>query len=506
MTAPSKLRGALAGVLAGFVALSVGELIAGLGHSQRSPVIAVGDLVIDAVPRSVKDVAIDWFGTNDKTALLVGIYLVIALIAAALGVRALTRFAAGAAGIAAFGIVGVFAATQEIGVGVAEVLASIIGAGVGVGALWLLLGAIDGSSTPAVDAPALERRAFLKLGAGALVLGSGTASFGRYLQGRVSASASRMAVVLPRASTPAPAIPANADLRIDGLSPYVSSNRGFYRIDVNLLVPQVAAEGWSLTVTGRVDNEVSITYDELLALPMVEADITLACVSNEVGGTLVGNARWLGTPLLPVLERAGIDASADQVVARSVDGFTTGFPVDALRDGRTALIAVGMNGEPLPLAHGFPARLVVAGLYGYVSATKWLAELELTRFDEFDTYWVRRGWAREAPIKTQARIDTPRGGSRAGTVPVAGVAWAPTRGIAKVEVRVDDGEWVECELAGTAGKNTWRQWLYRWDATPGHHRLTVRATDDTGETQPEERADPFPDGATGWHTVGVTVS
>jgi DMSO/TMAO reductase YedYZ molybdopterin-dependent catalytic subunit len=241
---------------------------------------------------------------------------------------------------------------------------------------------------------------------------------------------------------------------------------------------------------------------------MVEEDITLACVSNEVGGTLVGNARWLGTPLLPLLERAGIDVRADQIVARAVDGFTVGFPVASVRDGRAALLAVGMNGEPLPIRHGFPARLVVAGLYGYVSATKWLAEIELTRFDAFDPYWIQRGWAVEAPVKTQARIDTPRGQQNVAgaAIAVAGVAWAQTRGIDRVEVRVDDGKWHECELADAVGMNTWRQWVHRWtDATPGRHQLTVRATDGTGTTQPEARAEPFPDGATGWHTITVTV-
>jgi DMSO/TMAO reductase YedYZ molybdopterin-dependent catalytic subunit len=318
-----------------------------------------------------------------------------------------------------------------------------------------------------------------------------------------------MAVVLPRPARAAPRVPAAADLGIDGLSPFVTPNGDFYRIDVNLIVPQVTAEGWTLTIKGLVDAEVELTYGELLAMPLVEEDITLACVSNEVGGRLVGNARWLGTPLLPLLERAGIDGNADQIVARAVDGFTVGFPVESLRDGRAALLAVGMNGEPLPIRHGFPARLVVAGLYGYVSATKWLSEIELTRFDAFDPYWIQRGWAVEAPIKTQARIDTPRGLAKVSgsTIPVAGVAWAQTRGIAKVEVRIDDGEWNECELSEEVSANTWRQWLYRWEgAAPGRHQLTVRATDATGEIQPEQRVPPFPDGATGWHSIAVNVT
>lgn len=505
----SSLRAAVSGVLAGGVALAIGELVAGVGSSQRAPVIAVGDMVIKAVPRRVKDLAISTFGTNDKLALLVGIYGVIAVLAAVLGLRAAKRFIVGAAGIATFGVVGVFAATQELDVRPVELLAPLIGAAAGIGVLRLLLGAIpEPPSAPvAVAGNVLERRSFLKLSAGAVAIGAGSVSIGRFLQARVSAAASRLAVVLPKASKPLAAIPAKADFGVDGLSPFVTPNGDFYRIDVNLLVPQVQAETWSLTVKGLVDKELTITYADVVAMPMVEADVTLACVSNEIGGRLVGNARWLGTPLLPLLERAGIDPKADQIVPRSVDGFTVGFPVDALRDGRTALLAIGMNGEPLPIAHGFPARLVVAGLYGYVSAVKWLKEIELTTFADFDPYWVKRGWAVDGPIKTMARIDTPRGFSRvqAGTVPLAGVAWAQTRGITKVEVQIDDGPWRETDLSADVGKDTWRQWLYRWDATPGSHQVTVRATDSTGETQTEERAEPFPDGATGWHSVAVIV-
>jgi DMSO/TMAO reductase YedYZ molybdopterin-dependent catalytic subunit len=499
-------RGAIAGIVAGGVALAVGELVSGIGSSQRAPVIVVGDLVIDHVPRFVKDFAIDTFGTNDKRALLVGIYAVVAVVAALVGIAAVARFRRGAVGIAGFGVVGVLAALADADPGVPEVLAPVLGAGAGIGVLWVLLGAVDESTTE----PVLGRRSFLALGAGAVAVGIGAASVGRLLQSRVSAAASRLAVVLPRPTTPAPAIPAAADLGVRDLSPFVTPNADFYRIDVNLLVPQVEAEGWTLTIKGRVDQELELAYDELLALPMVERDVTLACVSNEVGGRLVGNARWLGTPLAPLLDRAGIRRGADQIVARSVDGFTTGFPVEALRDGRVALVAVGMNGEALPIRHGFPARLVIAGLYGYVSATKWLKEIELTTFDDFDTYWIKRGWARRAPIKTQSRIDTPHGVARVAggsTIAVAGVAWAPTRGIDRVEVRVDDGEWRECELAAAVGTDTWRQWRYRWDdAAPGSHTLAVRATDGAGDTQPEARAEPFPDGATGWHTISVEVS
>jgi sulfite oxidase len=239
---------------------------------------------------------------------------------------------------------------------------------------------------------------------------------------------------------------------------------------------------------------------------LVEADITLTCVSNEVGGPLVGNARWLGVPLKELLDEAGVHPDADQVIGRSVDGFTVGFPVEAALDGRDALVAVGMNGEPLPVRHGFPARLVVPGLYGYVSATKWLKEIELSRFDQFDAYWIRLNWALPAPIKVQSRIDTPRSQAKAGKIDVAGVAWAQGRGVTAVEVRVDDGLWQLADLAEEFGKAAWRQWRWRWDATPGRHELRVRATAGDGEVQTGLTAQPFPAGASGWHTRSIRVT
>jgi DMSO/TMAO reductase YedYZ molybdopterin-dependent catalytic subunit len=502
----TRTRGAIAGVVAGGVALAVGELVAGIGATRNAPVIAVGDAVIDAVPRPVKDFAIDTFGTNDKVALLVGIYSVIALIAIALGVASTRRWTTGAIGIGAFGAIGLVAVIQQgTDVSVAEIAAPILGAIAGIATLWLLLR--PPREEVAVDA---DRRRFLTLTAGAAGAAVVASSLGRFLQSRVSAAASRLAVVLPRPMRAAASIPAGADLGIEDLSPFVTPNGNFYRIDVNLVVPQVEAETWRLKVHGRVDQELELTFDDVLARDMVEEDITLACVSNEIGGRLVGNARWLGTPLLPLLEEAGIDRSADQIVARAVDGFTVGFPVDALRDGRAALLAIGMNGEPLPIDHGFPARLVIAGLYGYVSATKWITEIELTTFADFDPYWIKRGWAVEAPIKTAARIDTPSGLQRVlasdAPIAIAGVAWAQTRGISKVELKIDDAEWQECELSEEVGLNTWRQWVYRWtDPTPGRRQLTVRATDGDGETQTEERVAPFPDGATGWHSIAVNV-
>nr|WP_308220802.1 molybdopterin-dependent oxidoreductase [Micromonospora sp. MSM11] len=352
-----------------------------------------------------------------------------------------------------------------------------------------------------------SRRRFLT-GAGVLVGAAGVAGLGgRWLAGRRGVSAAREAVVLPAPVVPAPAVPAGADLSLTQLAPYVTPNLGFYRIDTALVVPQVDPQTWRLRIHGRVRNEIELSFADLLARPMVERYVTLACVSNEVGGDLVGNARWLGVPIRELLDEAEPQEGADQVVGRSVDGWTCGTPTAVLRDGRDALLAVGMNGEPLPVEHGFPARMVVPGLYGYVSACKWITELELTSFADFDAYWVPRGWSAQGPVKTQSRIDTPRPRNRltAGAVTVAGVAWAQHRGISRVEVRVDDGPWREAELAPVVSVDTWVQWSWRWDATPGEHTLTVRAADVTGETQTGRRQAVAPDGATGWHTVTVTV-
>jgi DMSO/TMAO reductase YedYZ molybdopterin-dependent catalytic subunit len=387
-----------------------------------------------------------------------------------------------------------------------------VGALAGIVALVRLIGAVRGANgrapvPAAAPSTAPDRRAFL-LRSGALAALAVTAGAGgRWLQGRFTAATSRMALVLPGAARPLAAVPVGAELAVAGLSPLVTPNDRFYRIDTALVVPQVPAETWMLRIHGMVERELEISFDELVARDLVEADVTLTCVSNEVGGQLVGNARWLGVPLAGLLEEAGVAPGADQLVGRSEDGFACGFPVAAATDGRSALVAVGMNGEPLPLRHGFPARLVVAGLYGYVSATKWLREIELTTFDAFDHYWARRGWAVEAPVKTQCRIDTPRGlaSVQPGPVPVAGVAWAQTRGISGVEVQVDDGPWRPAQLGEALSDETWRQWVYRWDAAPGRHRLRARATDGSGATQPEERVPPVPDGATGWHSISVLV-
>jgi DMSO/TMAO reductase YedYZ molybdopterin-dependent catalytic subunit len=319
---------------------------------------------------------------------------------------------------------------------------------------------------------------------------------------------SRSALRLPRATSPASPLTAGETLHVPGITPYVTNNSSFYRVDTALSVPQLSTGDWKLRIHGLVDSELELTFEDLLNMPLIERRVTLTCVSNEVGGDLAGNASWLGVRVSDLLKRVGVSPDADAVKSTSVDGFTVGTPVGALTDGRDAMISIGMNGKPLPIEHGFPARMVVPGLYGYVSATKWIVDMELTRFADFTAYWIDRGWAEQAPIKTASRIDVPAGFAelKAGKTAVAGVAWAQHTGIASVDVRVDGGTWQSARLAVEDSIDTWRQWVYEWDATRGSHELEVRSTDKSGYTQTSRREAPRPDGATGWHSVNVTVT
>ncbi|MFO7547688.1 MAG: molybdopterin-dependent oxidoreductase [Acidimicrobiia bacterium] len=494
-----------AGMLAALAGLAAGELLAGLLGTAVSPVEAIGNLVIDLVPPAVKDLAISLFGTRDKPVLILGIVAITAGLGWWAGTRA-ERGPAGAGGVFA-GAAGLAMLALGRDPRVGWVLAAVVaGASLLVG-LGVLV-ALQRSAREPGEADE-GRRGFV-LGAGAVLgLVLVAAVGGRALLERGKRSlAGRDGILLPPAAMPSAPPPEGASLDVPEITPIVTSNDDFFRIDTALSVPAVDLEDWSLRVTGMVDREVELTFAELLDFALEEHHVTLSCVSNEVGGDLVGTALWLGVPLRRVLDLAGPAAGAEQIVGRSVDGFTVGFPVQAAYDGRNALVAVGMNGEPLPFEHGFPARLVVAGLYGYVSATKWLAELELTTWDGFDAFWVPKGWSKEAPVKTQSRIDTPRSGSALDTSPraVAGVAWAPGRGIAAVEVRVDDGPWRPAELSVSLSDDAWVQWRVPWRPEPGNHVIRVRATDGTGQTQDEEVRRPAPDGATGYHTVRVRVA
>ena len=499
--------GAVAGLVAALVALGAAELFAALVRPQASPVVAVGGSVIDATPAWLKNFAIRTFGTNDKPVLIGSILAVLLLLSLVTGALAVRRPAVGVAGVVVLGLVGATAAATRPDVQQLDPLPSLVGAAVGVVVLLLVLRPLAGSdaSQPLTDD---TRRQVLVACLWAVAGGVVAGTFGRLLTSRQGdVTASRAAVRLPEPASPASAVPRGSDLALDGLTPFRTPNEDFYRVDTALVVPQVVTEGWTLRVHGMVDRELSLTFDDLLARDLVERDVTLTCVSNEVGGTYAGNARWLGAPLADLLDEAGVRPGADMILSTSADRMTISTPTAVVMDGRDALLAVGMNGEPLPAAHGFPCRMVVPGLYGYVSATKWVVDLELTRFADATAYWTDRGWAERGPIKTMSRIDTPRPFAKpaAGRVAVAGVAWAQHRGIEKVEVRVDGGRWHQARLAEVPSADTWRQWVWPWDAEPGTHTLEVRATDADGRTQPERRADPFPSGATGWHSTTVTV-
>jgi DMSO/TMAO reductase YedYZ molybdopterin-dependent catalytic subunit len=509
--------GVLAGVLAAAVALGVAELAAALIGPDSAPVIAVGETAINLTPIPVKDFAIVHFGSHDKQALVAGILVMLAGFAAVTGVLAVRRIGYGLTGLGIFAVLGVTAALRLPGAGPLDVVPTLAGVTVAAGTLVTLVRAVrppelalptDGVIADPEDS-ATDRRRFLAGAAGAAGLAAAAGGLGDVLLRRLSIASSRAQVRLPAAAVPAPAVPPGTDLRIGGLTPFFTSNASFYRVDTDLVLPQVAPETWTLRIDGLVDREIEISFAELLRMPLTETDITLVCVSNQVGGTYAGNARWLGASLPALLRRAGVRAGADQVLSAATDGMTISTPLTTVMDGRPALLAVGMNGQPLPVEHGFPARMVVPGLYGYTSATKWVTRLTVTTFAAQRAYWTQRGYAAVAPIHTESRIDVPRPLAQvaAGQVTVAGVAWAPTTGIAAVQVSADSGPWHQARLAAIDGIDTWRQWAWIWDAaTPGLHTLQVRATDNQGVTQPPRRAQVFPSGATGWDSVVVTVT
>ena len=501
---------AFVGVVATTAALASGELLAGLLAGIPSPILAVGRLVIDLQPPGAKELVVSIFGTADKLALEVLVLAVALAIGAGIGILARFRPGVALSILGGFVVLGVAAGMREPGT--QPTLAVVAGLGeffVGAGALDRLMRRVTGVTSPAAAAgaaatPDWSRRSLLIRGGGLAVASIAAAAIGRVLLDRQRLPA---AGPLPEPEIAA-GLPAGHDLEIEGLTPIVVPNEDFYRIDTALLVPNVDRETWRLRIHGLVEREVTVSYADLLELPVVEQYVTIACVSNEVGGDLIGNARWTGVRLRDVLDMAGVQEGATQLVGRSVDGWTAGMPVNWIMDPeREPMIAFAMNGDPLPRDHGFPARLIVAGLYGYVSATKWLSELELTTMEDFDGFWIPRGWAKEAPILTQSRIDRPRRGAEieTGTYTFAGIAWAMDRGIAKVEVQVDDGEWRAATLSTPISDATWVQWRVGWDTTPGDHQVRVRATDSTGETQTEVATRPDPDGARGWHSVPFRV-
>ncbi|MDW3177820.1 MAG: molybdopterin-dependent oxidoreductase [Acidimicrobiia bacterium] len=536
-TATLASRGAswLAGVLGAAIALSVGELLAQFSEELISLVIGVGDVFVDITPGEVVATSINNVGSAQKPILLWSIVIGALLIGGALGLRARVDRRAVPVGFALFGLFGGFAtARSPLTSGALSWLVALVAASAGAATvLFLLAAARRSAEAPTTDvitpgAPlsqATNRRHILAYGGaaiGAVVITSasrvGRTSAAERARDEILTNAANTTTV-PAADgvtvAPRSALPSGTFDDVAGLTSYItpiSPEDEFYLIDTALQKPQVNPATWTLTIDGEyVTNPVTYTYDELMAREMIETEVTLSCVSNPVGGDLVGNAVWRGIPLSELFEEAGIIDPTDaetQVFSRSVDGFTCGFPTPLAYDGRTAMLALEMNGEPLPISHGFPARIVVAGLYGYVSATKWVETISITDWIGVDGFWMPRGWSKEGPIKTQSRIDVPRNQETvsAGLVNIGGIAWSPTIGIEKVELSIGEGDiWQEVELAVVESNETWLQWKYDWQATPGDWLIRVRATDSSGFTQSPISVAPAPNGAEGYHTIFVRV-
>ncbi|WP_194763166.1 molybdopterin-dependent oxidoreductase [Microbacterium sp. UFMG61] len=520
---------ALAGLISGAVFLAAAELFALIFARSASPILAIGGFVIDIVPQPFKEFAIATFGEYDKIALLAGLGLAVVIASAIGGILQFVRPPLGVVALVIAGALSTAAIVTRAGVTPLAFLPPVLGTIAGSIIIVLLVRRLrawrtsvapvgvdrvdDGDADADADAPAIakpigRRQFFLLAGiAGASAVIVGVAS--RAVSMTVASVANiREALKLPSPGTKV-TVPQGAELDIPGLSTLFTPNKDFYRVDTALTVPTIDPSTWRLVIDGMVDQRVEMSFQDILDMGVDEYAITLTCVSNEVGGELVGNAMWLGVPLRDVLKKAGVKSGADMVLSKSVDGYTASTPLSALTDDNLdAILAVGMNGEPLPLEHGFPVRMVVPGLYGYVSATKWLTELKVTTFEKDEAYWTPRGYSAEAPIKFSSRIDTPKLGSAvdAGKIPIAGVAWAQSVGIERVEVKIDEGDWTPATLSTPINEDTWVQWFLEWDATPGTHYVAVRAINKNGDLQIEERAAIAPNGSSGWQRSLVRVN
>ena len=513
------------GVLAAAFGVAIGTLVAALIDPAYAPIEVVASTAIDLPPQAVKEWATSTFGTASKSVVVGVVIVAVIALSAWAGVRSRDRVSFGVQVMVVAGVVGAAAALlRPVDALLAPLRPLTAGAAAALARWWLVrmarprqpanFGNLSEASSPdfpksetTTTAPKeLSRRGVL-LGIGGVVVVGGAAWAGaRWLVNSANATASRLAAVLPKASEPLAPLPASVQAPVPGMTPFITPNADFYRIDTAVIVPQVTAEEWTLTFDGMVRRPFTITYAELLDMPMVERDVTIMCVSNPIGGDLIGTARWLGTPLLPLLERAGIEPGADQLFSTSVDGWTCSTPLDGLAE-REPLLAIGMNGEPLPIEHGFPVRMIIPGLYGFISATKWVTRISATTYAQDPAYWTVRGWATDAPVLTGSRIDLPQGSVTVGQTAIGGVAWAMDGdGISRVEVSIDDGPWQEAQLADQPNPRTWRQWWLEWEATPGRHAISVRATDGLGQTQTSEVRDVVPSGATGYDVGVVEVA
>ena len=502
----------LTGVASAAVLFSVAQLVSAFFAVASAPLVAMGSAFIDLTPPWLKDFAIATFGTNDKLALFISMGVVVVIAAVLVGMLAKQSFALAALCIVVLSLAVSGAVLTRSATGPLDLTPTILGAVASLATLsWLTTLAVrtlpaDPGERPVSGA---SRRNFLLGTAVALVGSAVAAGVGKSLAtARNVADSARSALGLPPAKVVAKAPPAGAQVEVQGMPKFITPNKDFYRIDTALSVPRINPSEWSLRVHGMVENEFTLGFEELLAEDLVETYLTLTCVSNPVGGQLVGNAKWLGYPLRKLLERAVPTRGADMVLSTSIDGFSASTPLQVLTDDRMALLAVGMNGEPLPLEHGFPVRMVVPGLYGYVSATKWVVDLEVTRFGDKVAYWTTRGWSDHGPIKLSSRVDVPRSFASVptGSVVMGGTAWAQTRGISRVQVQIDDADWKDAELGAEASVDTWRQWRYVWDGgSAGNHTVSVRAFDGQGQMQSSEQANPAPNGASGWQRVQFSV-
>ena len=502
---------ALAGILAAGLVLGVAELAGAFFTARATPLIALGSTFIDFTPSWLKDFAIATFGTGDKAALFVGMGMTITLLAAVLGIVAYRKWIFGVAGVVFMGLIMSAAVISRAGTGVVDAIPSLAGTIAGIFALKWMTDALRSRDKVGKEFKGdveTSRRAFF-VAAGVTGLAAGiTATSGRVIGGiRSKVNASRESLKFPRAKSAAPALPAKLEAPVDGTVPWLTPNKDFYRIDTALSVPQIDVNSWEIRVHGMVEEEFTMSFQELLDADLIERHITLTCVSNPVGGSLAGNAKWLGYPLKDILARAKPLSGADMVLSTSEDGFSASTPLKVLQQGKDAMLAIAMNDEPLPLEHGYPVRMVVPGLYGYVSATKWVIDLEVTRFADKTAYWTDRGWSAEGPIKTMARVEVPASFAKmpAGKVMIAGSAWSQQRGITKVEIQIDGGEWQKAALADEASIDTWRQWFLEVELTKGSHTVRARATDAKDGLQTEDRADPVPNGASGWQSVQFMV-
>ncbi|WP_353951384.1 molybdopterin-dependent oxidoreductase [Knoellia sp. S7-12] len=522
-TRPARWPYAVSGLLAAASGAAAGHLVAAFVAPESSPVLAVGSQVIDATPTPVKEWAVATMGTADKPILIGSVGVVTLIFAAVAGLVSRRHPTVGRLMIVVLAALAAAAAVLRPTAGQTDVIPGLVTGLVGVGVLGLLLrlipragGVGDVADASAVESPtdhnaratgettSTGRRSFLLAAGGATV---GAATVGAFGQRLTTNAIAPSTVALPTPATPLGALPQGIEGKVKGLTAFRTSNRDFYRIDTALVIPRVNPDDWELTIDGDVDKPFTLTYDEITKMDLIEKDITMCCVSNEVGGSYIGAARWLGVPVRELLERAGVRSGVDQILSTSVDGMTISTPLQALTDDRDALVAIGMNGEALPRRHGYPVRLVTPGLYGFVGSTKWLSSLTATTYAAKKAYWTERDWATDGRVLTQSRIDTPRGLAqlKAGKVVIGGVAWAQGRGIEKVEIRIDKGPWMPATLGPDANIDYWRQWFLEWDAPAGQHDITVRATDLTGAVQVEKRASPFPRGATGWQSIPVNV-